>query len=456
MVGDQDVRVGIRRSHGSRLTQLAVILLCFLIAALSVPTIEEAARAPYLQGVTPTSIIVKWKTQEKTTGKVWLGTAPSDLGRVVEDRSKTRNHEVLLSELLPETTYYYAINPPDGMLGGREADHFFKTAPLPGRSKQTRIWVIGDSGTGNAPAKAVRDAYLSYTGSRQTDVWLMLGDNAYPKGRERDYQSALFDVYPGLLRNTPLWPTIGNHDLGKDIRNYFGEKPYFNIFTLPASGEAGGVASGTEAYYSFDYGNTHFICLDSNWSNRSPESAMLAWLKDDLAANRLEWVIAYWHHPPYSKGSHDSDTEKRMIEMRENALPILEEGGVDLVLSGHSHAYERSYLINGYYGSSGTLRKGMILDSGDGRPDGSGPYIKSGKREEANKGAVYVVAGSAGRTGGGTLNHPAMFTSLRALGSVVLDIDGSRLDAKFIDANRKIVDHFTIVKHDSLGAFMDG
>ena len=86
---------------------------------------------------------------------------------------------------------------------------------------------------------------------------------------------------------------------------------------------------------------------------------MLTWLEADLAANTNEWLIAFWHHPPYSKGSHDSDWEMELIQMRENALPLLESYGVDLVLSGHSHCYERSYFLDGHYGRSSALRPEM-------------------------------------------------------------------------------------------------
>jgi 3',5'-cyclic AMP phosphodiesterase CpdA len=65
---------------------------------------------------------------------------------------------------------------------------------------------------------------------------------------------------------------------------------------------------------------------------------MLSWLEADLANTLQPWIIAFWHHPPYSRGSHDSDFEIELLEMRENALPLLEAGGVDLVLCGHSHA----------------------------------------------------------------------------------------------------------------------
>ncbi len=64
---------------------------------------------------------------------------------------------------------------------------------------------------------------------------------------------------------------------------------------------------------------------------------MCNWLRADLAATAQEWIIAYWHHPPYTKGSHDSDAEGDLVEVRENIVPILEDFGVDLVLCGHSH-----------------------------------------------------------------------------------------------------------------------
>src|SRR5690606_119797 len=114
--------------------------------------------------------------------------------------------------------------------------------------------------------------------------------------------------------------------------------------TFPTAGEAGGVPSGTEKYYSFDYGNVHFICLDSMSSDRSSTGPMATWLREDLESTTQDWVIAFFHHPPYSKGSHNSDnptgSDRELLEMREGILPILEAGGVDLVLSGHSHSYE--------------------------------------------------------------------------------------------------------------------
>jgi len=66
---------------------------------------------------------------------------------------------------------------------------------------------------------------------------------------------------------------------------------------------------------------------------------MARWLKLDLERTKADWIIAYFRHPPYTKGTHDSDREKQLIEMRTHVMPVLETGGVDLVLAGHSHIY---------------------------------------------------------------------------------------------------------------------
>ena len=173
----------------------------------------------------------------------------------------------------------------------------------------------------------------------------------------------------------------------------------------------------------------------------------MTWLESDLAATTQEWIIAFWHHPPYSKGSHDSDWEDELIEMRTNALPILEEYGVDLVLSGHSHSYERSFLLDSHYGTSNTLISSMIKDNGSGRPEDTGAYSKPTSGIAPHEGAVYAVAGSSSIVQlDGTFDHPAMFISLTLHGSMILDVNGSQLDAKFLRKNGVVADSFTIVK----------
>ena len=431
--------------HRTRLLRPWPLLILLLLSVL--PTRAQViVRGPYVQLGTPTSIVVRWRTDVASDSRVSFGSAPETLASFRDEATVTTEHEVKLDGLTPDARYYYSVGSTTQVLAGGDANHFFQTSPTPGMRRPYRIWVLGDSGTGNSNARAVRDAYASFNGSRFTDLWLMLGDNAYADGTDAEYQTKLFDIYPQWLRQSVLWPTLGNHD-GHSASSATQTGPYYDSFTMPRAGEAGGVASGTEAYYSFDYGNIHFICLDSYDSDRAPGGAMLTWLEQDLAANTRDWTVAYWHHPPYSKGSHDSDTSSGLTEMRENALPILEAWGVDLVLSGHSHAYERSFLLDSHYGVSSTLTESMKLDAGDGRTDGTGAYSKPTAGPAPHEGAVYVVAGSSGSASGGSLDHPAMFLSLNVLGSVVLDVDGDRLDASFLDSAGTVRDHFTVLKN---------
>lgn len=436
--GDNVVAVEIHQNAGNSSD------ISFDLQLRASDTAVVVTRGPYLQRATPDSVVVRWRTDVATDSRVAYGTAPTSLTQTAAAGALTTEHEITLFGLTADTTYYYSVGSSSQTLAGGDSDHSFVTPPTAGTAKATRVWVLGDSGTANADARAVRDAYDAFNGAGRTDLWLMLGDNAYDSGTDTEYQAAVFDTYPAHLRREVLWPTLGNHDAASaDSATQSGV--YYDIFTLPTLGEAGGVPSATEAYYSFDYGNVHFLCLDSQESSRAPGSAMLTWLADDLAASDAEWRIAFWHHPPYSKGSHNSDTESELIEMRQNVLPILESYGVDLVLTGHSHSYERSILLDGHHGLSTSLTGNMIIDGGDGRADGDGAYAKL-VSPAANGGAVYVVAGSSGQISAAALNHPAMYISLLSLGSLVLDIDGSTLNAHFVDGAGAVADYFTISK----------
>jgi len=405
----------------------------------------SVTRGPYLQMGSDSAMTVRWRTDAATDSRVRLGTDAANLNLVFDETQLTTEHVVRVTGLTAATRYYYSVGRTTEALSGGDSTTYFETAPATGSQQPIRIWAIGDSGTANANATAVYDAYLNHTGSTYTDLWLMLGDNAYADGTDAQYQTAVFNMYPQMLKQTVLWPTLGNHDgFSADSASQSG--PYYDIFTLPTQAEAGGIASGTEAYYSFDYGNIHFIVLDSYETSRAAGGPMLTWLESDLQTATGDWIVAYWHHPPYSKGSHDSDSETELVEMRENVLPILENYGVDLVLSGHSHSYERSRFIDGHYGLSSTFSHAThVIIPGSGRSDGTGAYAKP-PAGAAHQGAVYAVAGNSGQITGGTFDHPAMFFSLSELGSMVVDVNGLTLDAKFLDHNGSMRDYFTVTK----------
>jgi acid phosphatase type 7 len=420
----------------------AVLTVCLILGSGS-SSWAAVTRGPYLQLGTPTSIVVRWRTDVASNSRVQYGPAPGSLTSSADNSTVSTEHEVTVTGLSPDTQYYYSVGSTTTVMAGNDTNHFFVTFPPTGTAAPTRVWVLGDSGTADASQAAVRDAYYNATGARHTDLWLMLGDNAYQSGTDGEYQNAVFNVYQAMLRKSVLLPTLGNHDTAGSTA-FNDNYPYFSIFTLPRNAEMGGIASGTEHYYSFDFANIHFICLDSMTASRATNGAMANWLRNDLASTLQTWIVAYWHHPSYSKGSHNSDTEIELVQMRQVFNPILEDGGVDIVLAGHSHSYERSYLIDGHYGTSSTFNDTMKKDGGSGRDPT--PYVKP-EGTPGRQGAVYTVAGSSGQISGGTLNHPAMFISLNVLGSVVLDFQDNRLDASFLNSNGAVQDTYAIIKN---------
>lgn len=424
----------------------AVLLLCVGAGVYGVSVASRDARpgltrGPYLQMATPHSIHIRWRTGEPSTSVVRFGEGGGKLERSARAQGKTTEHDVLVDGLEPARAYTYRVGTTSTSWEGG-GPYGFRTPPAVGKAVPTRVLILGDSGTGDDGAREVREAYEYYAKSHgPADVWLMLGDNAYYFGTDDEYQEGVFEMYPSLLRRRALWPALGNHDARTaDSDDQSG--PYYDIFTLPTDGQAGGVASHTEAYYSFDYANIHFVCLDSADSDLSADGPMAQWLRRDLEATGQTWRVVFFHHPPYSKGSHDSDDGERMTAMRQNFAPILEEYGVDLVFSGHSHDYERSYLIDGHYGDSASF-------ASSNRVGADGEYGKNWSwktKRGPHHGTIYVVAGSAAKHSGGPLDHPAMAVSQDRMGFVMLEIDGDKLEATFVHADGSKGDHFELEK----------
>ena len=268
-------------------------------APLSLPVL---VRPPYLQLATPTGLVVRWRTDVATEGMVRLGPSPDSLSTAVSGGCTTE-HQIGIDGLTPAPRQYYAVAGDAQTLAGGDSDHWFEVPPVPGPDGSVRILAMGDSGDcavsvgGCENAAAVQDAYLAVAAGDPADVLLLLGDNAYVQGTDAEYTAGLFQPFARVLRNSIVWPAPGNHEFGaSDSPTQSG--PYYDAFTLPTRGEAGGVASGTEAYYSFDRGDVHFVSIDSHDTDRSVAGPMYAWLEADLAATQREWVIVYWHHPP--------------------------------------------------------------------------------------------------------------------------------------------------------------
>jgi hypothetical protein len=451
-------------------------------AAAADPAKPVFARAPYLQFATSNFIHVVWRTEGPILPVVRFGrrldaltervpaidvvtraslggeskTIPAkwEVLRTKENLALPKLHsapvgtfqyEARLTGLLPSTRYYYAVLDGDHPLTPLNETYSFVTPPPAGTIKPIRFWAIGDSGTGRKAQSAVHTAMIEAVSreKKPIDFWLHLGDMAYGTGRDVEFQSRFFESYDPTLRSSVCWPTMGNHE-GHTSKGTTGIGPYYDAYVVPTRGEAGGVPSGTEAYYSFDHGNVHFVCLDSHDMERKPSGAMAKWLKADLERTKADWVIAYWHHPPYTKGSHDSDKEKDLIEMREHIMPLIDSGGVDLVLTGHSHVYERSMLIDGAYATP-SVSENVVLDDGDGDPQGDGAYRKS-QGIHPHQGTIQIVAGHAGAGLGRNGTIPFMRKTIVEHGSVIIDVYGDTLTATMVNKNGSTRDAFSMVK----------
>ena len=432
-------------------------------AAGAAPTIT---RGPYLQLAHQSGITIVWRTGEAMKDprviywtdeaderqvcagdRIVARTTTSETGgKLSKAPAGTVQYEATLSGLEPDTTYHYAVHDGESEREASGLKQRFTTHPPIGKAVSTRVWVVGDSGTGALHQRLVNEAMLQFvaTTKRPLDLYLHVGDMAYGSGTDPQFQNNFFAPYRETLSQTVCWAAMGNHEGGSSNgKTCIG--PYYDAYVCPTQGEAGGVPSGNEAFYSFDYGNIHFICLNSHDISRKPDGAMAQWLVKDLAATKAKWIVGFWHHPPYTKGTHDSDRENQLVEMREHIMPILEEGGVDLVLSGHSHIYERSMLIDGAY-ETPTTAEGVILDDGDGRPDGDGPYRKS-EAVTPHNGTVAVVTGHGGKLGGNSLGiMPIMRSIVLDHGSTILDIEGDTLTGIMVDLRGVERDRFAIQK----------
>jgi hypothetical protein len=421
----------------------------------------QLIRGPYLQVATTNSIVVRWRTDAFARSRVRYGTEAGQLDKAADDSALGTEHIVKLTGLTPNTKYYYSIGGMKNVLQG-DKDNYFFTLPLPGSESVYRIGAFGDCGNNSVNQRNVRNAFTKYLGDNYMNAWVLMGDNSYPDGADAELQAKFFNIYKDdLLKKYPLFPSPGNHDyhdieFSSEVAQQTHKVAYFQNFSMPQDGESGGVASHTKAFYSFDIGNIHFLSLDSYGKEENTFrmydtlGPQVQWVKKDLEANKnKQWVVAYWHHPPYTMGSHSSDGVGELTRIRVNFIRILERYGVDLILCGHSHDYERTSLMKGHYGLEATFNAAEHnLSNSSGRYDGSAacPYFKN---SSTNQGTVYVVSGSAGQLGGRSAGFPhnaMQYANDSVGGASIIEVQGNRLDLKWVCSDGVIRDQFTMMK----------
>lgn len=284
----------------------------------------EIDRMPYVQRVESTSAVVMFTTTGAAPPPSLELTRP---GRGIVERlaaerdpadSTGRQWVVRLSGLDADATYCYSLE-------GWSEPSGLRTAPLAGVGTNVRFVAFGDSGGSEDTREAVRDQLETVA----FDLILHTGDIAYSSGTLSQLENRFFASYSDLLGSIPVFPTTGNHDYETN-----GAAPYRQVFALPENG----FPDGLERWYSFNWGDVHFVALDTE----RLDARQTQWLERDLSQNELPWTIAYMHRPPYSSGTHGGSQS-----VRDALVPAFESHGVQVVLSGHDHDYERTHPING-------------------------------------------------------------------------------------------------------------
>lgn len=206
---------------------------------------------------------------------------------------------------------------------------------LPLKAKSVRFAVIGDNGTGAGEEYEVAQQMERYREAVGYDFVVMMGDNIYGGHKPQDFVKKFEQPYKPLLdAGVKFYATLGNHDDPDIERNY-------KLYDM-----------GGQRYYNFKKGDVEFFVLDSTYM----DPTQLAWVKTKLESSTAKWKICYFHHPLFSDGKyHGSD-----LDLRSKLMPLFQADGVNVVLSGHDHVYERIKPQSGIYfwvvGNSGELR----------------------------------------------------------------------------------------------------
>ncbi|WP_411682934.1 fibronectin type III domain-containing protein [Clostridium thailandense] len=328
---------------------------------------------------TPDHITLTWTKDPKTTQTItWRTSSNIDKGLIEYTNTKTREikkvtagkesfstastdinignmniFSATIENLQPGTVYNYRVG--DGT--NWSSINTFKTEE--NGYLETKFLIFGDSQSGNADVpnyapwnKTVQNAFLK---NKDADFLVNLGD-LVEKGQDYRHWNNWFDAAKGVIDKIPEMPVQGNHETynasGWDSTN---PKYFVNQFKVPMNGPDG--LKGQ--VYSYDYGNVHFVVLDSQEDEEAPNNdeflkKQAQWLDNDLSVNKQKWTIVMFHKTPYyNKASRANVALKNIFS------PVIEKHHVDVVLNGHDHGVSRTFPIKDgkYYSeySDGTV-----------------------------------------------------------------------------------------------------
>jgi hypothetical protein len=349
------------------LAGLALLALLFgaPIAAgpMTTPTSGPSATAalvasPYIGETTPTSVVVAWATDASGASEVHYSTDTS-YSQTATASSFLRDgkywHSATITGLTADTTYHYRV-----YTGGVDltpwTDVTFRTAPS---SDATQITFagLGDSRPGSTssdPSTSARNV-AAQMDQRDFAFAIHTGDIVYGGGvctgsdsGWNQYLRGYFDLYEDSIKQAPFYTAIGNHELGSGSASC-GYDAYTGVYYLPENAPSG----DEERYYSFDWGNIHVVVLNTE-QTYSTGSTQYNWLENDLQNTDRRWIVAAFHRPAYSSGPHGSEEA-----VQDYLVPLFEQYGVDVVLNGHDHIYERTCPIKD--GACTTIDDGGVV-----------------------------------------------------------------------------------------------
>jgi len=337
-----------------------------------------------------------------------------------EDAEARLNYTAAFPGLRLGTTYHYRVS-----LGAERIAEGYFTTRKP-RGTPTRFVAFGDNSYGDISDRAI--AYHAY--QARPDFVMNTGDNVYEGGLDNEYARYFFPVYNAdlagrrigapLLRSIPFYTVIANHDVhGKTAEQHpvadfdadADSLAYFTNMHLPLNAPihpqptpAVGAAARLEAFracagdrfprmanYSFDYGDAHFLCLDSNLYVDPTDAQWQAWMADDLSGTDAAWKFVVYHHPAFNVGvEHYQEQHMRVL------APLFERHGVAIVFHGHEHNYQRTRPIRfapAGPGAAGTVNAKERLVPGTFEVDAE----FDGRRVTRPNGVIYVTTGAGGK-----------------------------------------------------------
>jgi len=404
-------RFGIPKAGGFLAAWAVGFLLWTDAGAAATPFSKE----PYLANAGPTAVTIHYETASPGDGVVLFGTGgamnrqvPATLSEKCSYPSNPKDksspqvtvylYRARLTDLVPGTAYQYQVLPA-GKGGPASTAKTFRTFPV----KPDRITFIayGDTRTNAAAHRSVAACF-----SRHEPLFILHSGDLVTSGKALElWGPQFFTPLADVIDHIPIMPALGNHEGGAENLLRFFDQP------------------GGRTWYSFDCGPVHVTVLDD--TQTKPENVQ--WLDQDLAAAKAPWKIAMYHAPTFNLEGHKSDA------VRTTFLPVFEKYGVDVVVAGHSHMYERFVPL---------VRKG---------PPVAG--AAAGAREAAGAAAprpiTFITAGGGGAplvTGAAGPRPAILAQSVRAYHYCVFTVDAETLRVETLGTDGAKIDALTITK----------